>query len=41
MAFDSDNDGKISSRRLDLSGVSAEILEIMKPLLYELESLNE
>jgi Ca2+-binding EF-hand superfamily protein len=39
--LDSDGDGLISAERIDISTVSAELLEIMTPLFCELEELGK
>ncbi|CDW86863.1 UNKNOWN [Stylonychia lemnae] len=39
--FDSDNDGQISSKRIDISKINADVLEILSPLLIELEHIGE
>lgn len=39
--LDSDQDGRISSMKIDISTLSAELLEIMAPLFCELEELGK
>ena len=39
--FDSDHDNLISSKNIELSYLSAELLLIFKPLLSEMENFNE
>ena len=39
--LDSDHDGWISSEKIDLKAIQANLVRIMKPLLEELEMLNE
>jgi len=39
--LDSDDDGLISPTQIDISGLNAEILQILMPLLQELETFNE
>ena len=38
--FDSDEDGYISSSRIDITTVGTEVLEAFAPLLCEMEELN-
>ena len=40
-AFDSDNNGYISSDEINLDNVTAQILEIFTPLFLEMENLGE
>lgn len=39
--LDSDRDGQISSMAIDISRVNTELLEVLSPLLIELEEINE
>ena len=39
--LDSDNDGLISAMAIDISRVNTELLEVLSPLLIELEEINE
>ena len=39
--LDSDKDGEISWNKIDLSGLSADLVEVFKPLLEELEQIQE
>lgn len=36
-SLDSDKDGIISSTKIDIKGVTPKILEIIAPVLYEME----
>eukprot|EP00347_Sterkiella_histriomuscorum_P019160 403342715 len=39
--LDSDNDGQISSKGIDIKSIPADILEILSPLLCEMEQIGE
>jgi hypothetical protein len=39
--LDSDQDGLISAMAIDISRVNTELLEVLSPLLIELEEINE
>eukprot|EP00828_Plagiopyla_frontata_P024140 TRINITY_DN30821_c0_g1_i1.p2 TRINITY_DN30821_c0_g1~~TRINITY_DN30821_c0_g1_i1.p2 ORF type:complete len:193 (-),score=29.12 TRINITY_DN30821_c0_g1_i1:34-612(-) len=39
--FDSDGDGQISSKNIDISQIPNQILELLTPLLYELDEISE
>lgn len=39
--LDSDKDGEISWNKIDLSSLSADLVEVFKPLLDELEQIQE
>jgi len=39
--LDSDGDGSISAQRIDIAGLSAELLEVLTPLFCEMEELGQ
>lgn len=39
--MDSDKDGLIDAQKIDMSEVSAEILEIIQDVLFEMEDFNQ
>lgn len=39
--LDSDCDGYISSMKIDISNIDTDLLEVLSPLLIELEELNQ
>lgn len=39
--LDSDGDGQISAQRIDITGISPELLEVLTPLFCEMEELGQ
>ena len=39
--LDSDNDGQVSAQRIDITGISPELLEVLTPLFCEMEELGQ
>lgn len=39
--MDHDQDGLISAQKISLDSISPELLNIIKPILFEMEELNE
>ena len=39
--LDGDRDGLISAMKIDISMIDTDLLEVISPLLFELEEINE